>query len=86
MVEGPREACSARWPVPQDVSEMMRGHNEGQDIVFTVDKRYLPDSEHGPGWGGRGGGGRAWGLGKKATQIWTTPHTPTMGWQGVGHD
>lgn len=38
---------------------------------------------------GRGGGGR-WerlgGVGKKATQIWTTPHTPTMGWQGVGHD
>ena len=26
---------------------MIRGHNEGQDIVFTVDKRYLPDSDHG---------------------------------------
>lgn len=38
---------------------MIRGHNEGQDIVFTVDKRYLPDSEHGAE--GVEGGGRGWG-------------------------
>lgn len=39
---------------------MIRGHNEGQDIIFTVDRRYLPDSEHVAGQGGKGvgGGGR----------------------------
>ena len=63
---------------------MIRGHNEGQDIVFTVDRRYLPDSEHGVGPAGGGEGGGGWG--EKAPQIWTNPQTPTMGWQGVGYD
>lgn len=43
---------------------MIRGHNEGQDIVFTVDKRYLPDSEHGAE--GVEGGGRGWGGGEES--------------------